>query len=201
MKIPKRIILSGGAISTFCDAIVEDPYTEPFVTLKGVFEDRSARIYTSFNWKSVISRKDEVKYGNYSAIRRVLGFEEAMRAYKPHKRMHNMTRVLGDAHTHEYPDDMRPSIEDFEDACNWMKVCDSDKWIMVIARTRLAKPEGIGIEYDIVNGRPFLRIMNEFRNLGIELAFVGHYVFYDDHRYHRVEVPLTIDPRTIKKHF
>jgi hypothetical protein len=213
---PRYAIISPEAMLGLVTANVEDPHTEPLLTLHGTAEEDVIKVSGSYNWHTAARERKEVTFGNLSALDRVIAFDEAMRAHRQGVQHHSVTRMVGDAHSHTVFDECFLGEDDIADAKEMMEIFGYPNWVSIVMTVKKIDPEKIrqgslSVEYKRSKGRPTISFVNGYKKpgqrelFGLETTFSGYYISNgilsrgEPVRY--VEIPIRVDETAIRKYF
>lgn len=210
MKHPRRIHLSGHSVFTATKSVIEDPYTEPVITLYGRIDEKLdgsvINVRSAYNWTSADRSKNNADVSNGCAEERMIAFEEALRANHPSKNSGKMSRIIGGAHSHNDNEPGKvplpePSKQDLFSFSKWMEAYDCPFWVELILLPKLVKdPQSLGVSYTRINGRPVLSVSNKYKGFGIDITFSGHYA-YQNSKLRVRELPIDFDPKSVRRYF
>ncbi|HLD38966.1 MAG TPA: hypothetical protein VJB05_01480 [archaeon] len=205
MKHPNRIHLSASSVFNVTRAVVEDPYTEPLITLYGRVDDSTINVRGAYNWTSAERTRENSDVSNGRAEDRIIAFEEAVRAFVVGKSFKRISRLIGGAHSHPDSNDgtvpvPSPSRGDRKAFLTWMDAYNCPFWVELILIPELKTPRGLGVSYRRVADRPVLSISNMYKGFGIDITFSGHYT-YKNSKLRVRELPIDFDPKTVRRYF
>ena len=208
MNDPKDVYITSAPIFGLRRAVVEDPYTEPMLEVYGKFGRDRIFVYNAFNLREIKKTREDVGYGNWSAKERLDADEEASVASSKSS-ADDLSRSIGQAHSHPYPDELEPSEDDLGAIKERIDERKVNEWLEIIMRHRVVKPIGVHTYYMMCNGHPKLVIYNQKRRIssmrhgfGLEIDFSAHYIFRmsEDGELQVKELPLHFDPKFVDRY-